>query len=239
MALIGRPPKAAKLAKACQQCGKEYEIYAWENRRHKFCSRPCYALSKIGKGKPLIAPEKRKCLNCGLEFLVGGAGNKKKWEKYCTRSCSAKYRWLHRPGHQRAREMSALETAWFAGVFDGEGCIAWPRRDCLMTVRLTVANTNLAFLRQVIKISGTGKLHSRVPRSTRHTQAWMWDCYGENARIILRQILPWLIIKREAAEVALGIREAVEPPWTQRTLTTRNAEKSQAGNRADGAESGL
>jgi len=222
--MVGRPPKAPKVELTCQQCGKKWLRYPWVKDEGKYCSRACYYKSMVGKGMPIIKPEPRICPECKNEFWVGGVGYRKFNSTYCSRQCSAKHRWLHFPGHERAREMSDVERAWMACLLDAEGSIVWPRKTVLNSVRLSVANTSLPFLEHARQVTGTGKILERTaPSSPFHTRGYNWHCYGENARIILRQVLPWLIIKKEAAEVALGIVQATEPPLTQRTKTMRLA----------------
>jgi len=97
-------------------------------------------------------------------------------------------------------------------------------------VNLVVVNTNREFIDELSRISGTGRIRA-VARNPRHSAAWTWTCHGDNSLSLLKQIFPRLIIKREAAEVALGLREATEPPWSQRTITMR-AWKENEGSSA-------
>jgi len=113
--------------------------------------------------------------------------------------------------------MTEVQAAWFAGVFDGEGCVRWTRRKIIRSVALTVTNTNEELMQKVVRVTGTGKISEKRPKNPRHSRAWTWQCYGDNAQSLLRQMLPELVVKREAAEVALGIVKAAEPPWTQRS----------------------
>jgi len=236
----GRPPKAPKITRVCQQCGKEWQAYEWVNVV-LYCSRACFYKSRIGR-KRAIDPGKREhraCLQCGKTFIVGGGGNRPYIAKYCSRTCSRKAYWINvRAGetpppvnqtfdgssHAMPREMSEIERTWFAGLFDGEGCVGWPRRNVLHSVYLSITNTNENLMNRVAEITGTGRIKYKH-RDSRHSPIWVWACYGENARSILRQIVPWLIVKKEAAEVALGIKEAKEPPWTQRSKTMRKANR--------------
>jgi len=118
--------------------------------------------------------------------------------------------------------MLETEAVWLAGVLDSEGSVVWPRRQNLHSVRLAIVNNSKPFLDRVMEVTGTGKIRMKTRKNPRHNISWTWDCYGENSRLVLQQILPWLIIKREAAEVALGIKEVTEPPLTSRTLLRRN-----------------
>lgn len=217
---IGRPPRNPKETRICKQCGTQWQQYPTDPNRRDYCSRRCYHESRIGKGNPIITPEQRPCAHCGEIFLVGGVGNRPKSAKFCSKTCAKQAYW----DSSVAREMSEGERMWFAGLFDGEGCIAWPRRAILHSVRLDLASTNMALLERVLAVGGAGKvtLYNRKG-NPRHSPCWGWHCYGDNARSILSQIYPWLIVKKEAAAVALGLVEATEPPWTQRTRSTRAA----------------
>ena len=214
----GRPAKAPKVTRVCQQCGNEWQAYEWENNtKLLYCSRECFYKSRVGRPKVLrVEPEERPCLRCGKVFLVGGEGNRQKIAKYCSRTC-AKHGYWGEAVHKAARQMTEVQAAWFAGVFDGEGCVGWPRRTVIHSVSLAVSNTNKPLIDKINEVTGTGRVIPGKRRSNRHSPHWKWACYGDNARSILRQILPWLIVKREAAEVALGIVKAAEPPWTQRS----------------------
>ena len=239
----GRPPKAPKITRVCQQCGKQWQAYEHENRI-LYCSRDCFYASRIGRRRQLDPSEReeRACLRCGKTFVIGGAGYRPRGAKYCSRVCSKNAYWqairrgeeppparatFEGQSHDVARQMSDNEQAWFAGLFDGEGCVGWPRRHVLHSVYLSVTNTNKRLIDKIVEVSGTGRVKPVARNNPRHSAAWVWACYGDNARSILRQILPWLIIKREAAEVALGIKQATEPPWTQRTRTTLAAEEER------------
>lgn len=219
----GRPPKTAKIVFTCGQCGNTWEAYAWENDRSKYCSRICFYQSRVGRPKVLRrTPERRPCLRCGKIFLVGGEGNRAGIAKYCSRIC-ARHGFWGEAVHKPARQMAELETAWFAGFFEGEGCIRWGRRTVVKSFALTLTNTNKSIMEKIIIITGTGRITERLPKNPRHSMTWTWQCYGDNARSLLKQVLPWLIIKREAAEAALGINKVIEPPWTQRSKTMRAA----------------
>lgn len=212
MAMRGRPPKAPKVLHTCAMCGSTWEQYEWAiGNRQKYCSRACYTESRVGVPMATrVVPRYRNCKECGKEFRV------RREAQYCSRACSAKHRWLHRPGHERADQMTRAERAWLAGLFDGEGCIAWPRRENLHTARIDVYNCNYELLLMVQERTGTGKISARGKAKEHHSQAYVWNCYGDNARLVLGQILPWLIVKKVAAEIVLGLRPATEPLPTQR-----------------------
>lgn len=219
----GRPPKAPKITRKCKQCGKKWKAYPWDKNRLSFCSHACFSESQRGQKRELVEREERACLSCGKIFLVGGAENRKRISKYCSRSCARHGIWGDAQ-HSDAKKMNRDERIWFAAILDGEGCIGWPRRSILHSVYLSVTNTNKQLIDRVSEVTGTGRIKLKERKERHHSTAWTWACYGKNSLSILRQILPWLIVKREAAEAALGLNGAIEPPWTQRSRSMRAAE---------------
>lgn len=225
---IGRPPKAPKIERTCEVCGEKWFTYAWNQNRTKYCSRECWRVSRIGRPNPhKLQPQYKNCAYCGTPFRYGGMGHAAHNVKHCSKKCAAQARIESGviPYLPAREDLTCEERAWLAGVFDGEGTIAWPRRTALHSVRLDIANTCLPFLEKIKEVTGTGRIYIRsVQTNPRHNQAYYWSVGAKNALIILRQIHPWLIIKKHAAEVALGLVEATEPPPAMRTRKAREAE---------------
>jgi hypothetical protein len=57
-----------------------------------------------------------------------------------------------------------------------------------------------------LEVAGTGSIieMTRYKKNPKHSPSWNWQCYGENARNLLRQIYPYLIAKKEKADIALS-----------------------------------
>jgi hypothetical protein len=218
MVRTGRPATYEKVTRTCEVCGTSWQQYPYENSKIRFCSRGCWAESRRGEKRgPYKARDIKSCETCSKTFEAGGTGQPSRRARFCSISCAAKAR----GNHVEARQMPELETAWLSGIFDGEGNIAWPRRHRISSIRLSITNTNMELLDKVVEVSGTGKLTTKVTRSIKHNQAWVWNCYGENSRVLLRQMLPWLIVKRDAAKAALGLVEANTAPETLRSQAMR------------------
>jgi LAGLIDADG-like domain len=106
--------------------------------------------------------------------------------------------------------MQKSDASWLAGLFDGEGSIVFPRKtNTLNSVRIQITNTNHELLERVIAVTGTGTLVSQMHPGSKNWKphykpSWAWQCYGENTRSLLRQMLPWLIEKRDKALIVLG-----------------------------------
>lgn len=237
----GRPRSLARQTSPCAQCQKPFEMIVGTGKpEQKYCSKACYHLSRFGVPQPAlrINPDTKLCERCGTAFLVGGEGRKARHHRYCSRVCAKSAYWeseraskwpLLPTAHGEAKHLTETEVAWLAGLFDGEGCIAWPRRENLHSVRIDIANTNEELLARVCEVTGTGRVQSAVRVKEHHTPAFVWHAYGDNARFLLHQMYPLLIIKRHAAGVALGFIAADEPPTSTRSKSLIRGGKSFGG----------
>jgi hypothetical protein len=97
--------------------------------------------------------------------------------------------------------MTDLERVWLAAIIDGEGCVH-VRNDGYLA--LIVSNTNEALVRRVLDITGVGAMHRRSPLGNRRAR-WDWKVAGTKAKLVLCQVLPFLIVKRPHAEFAIRI----------------------------------
>lgn len=196
MTKLGRPKLSADVACVCGTCGKEYKVPEWQPDGRKFCSRKCWAQSRIGQPAPnRVQPQPRDCPRCGQTFLVGGSGRPPVKQIFCSQDC-ANY------GAGEARQMTEAEAAWLAGVIDGEGSIVQVRARG-RTWRLVVYNTSHPFMLRVLEVAGCGRLAERKRIADHHKRCWVWTCYGPRTRALCRQMLPWLIVKRDKALQAL------------------------------------
>lgn len=110
--------------------------------------------------------------------------------------------WNHgRTFGPKARKMMKTEAAWLAGLFDGEGTIFNSRRSTGgFNPRLAVGICNEEIILRIQLMTGCGSINLRKGRKANHSDCWVWVCNGANAISILKQIQPWLIVKREKAE---------------------------------------
>lgn len=132
---------------------------------------------------------------------------------------------------KKPRKLSIAEAAWLAGVIDGEGSIGLynygkeGRR-----VLIQMSNTNKAFVEKVRHVIGCGSNVVRHKFSGAHkgrkpiyhyTLKGSARCY-----IILKQILPFLIIKKEVAKKI--IKEIEEKPFGRWKNCTKEARQKQS-----------
>lgn len=95
--------------------------------------------------------------------------------------------------------------AYLAGVFDGEGWIAFTMRtrkgDWVPRIRVGVVNTVSAPIDLFEKFYGGNLWRQKLPSGK---TAYRWSCDGMVAHWALSRMLPWLLVKRAKAAAALG-----------------------------------
>ena len=151
-----------------------------------------------------IEPVSVVCAGCGSSFLTGGRGRPKYGTKHCTNAC----RGVASSKQPDIRKMSGEEIAWLAGLFDGEGNIAWPRKGNVHSARVSICNTNFELLDKIVEVTGTGSQVGLSRGNDKHAPAKNWTVYGDRAKHLLKLMLPWLIVKRTNAEIVLEAAEA-------------------------------
>jgi hypothetical protein len=98
--------------------------------------------------------------------------------------------------------------AWAAGFFDGEGCVSGYeglyhgyRR---WQFALIVAQVVPGPLDELQRVWG-GSISAKVPSNPRHSPQWRWLISGREAAEFLEDVLPYLRVKRKAAEAAMPV----------------------------------
>lgn len=103
-------------------------------------------------------------------------------------------------------KVTETQKAYLAGLIDGEGCIAIVRRQPIganirytYQLQLTIVSSTVKLLKWVEKHFG-GKV-DRI--DNRHNHIWRWKCTVDEGAAILRILLPYLVLKRRQAIIAL------------------------------------
>lgn len=99
------------------------------------------------------------------------------------------------------------DLAWAAGIVDGEGCIliyeAHTKTGDTWVLRLIVTNTDMRMLDRLRVIFNCGNIAIQRRRDSRHKTAWRWEVSAKKAEQVLSLIKPYLVNKRDQAEVGL------------------------------------
>jgi len=104
--------------------------------------------------------------------------------------------------------MTELEKAYVAGFIDGEGCVSFATRKVKQVTYITptvqIANTNRSVLQWIAELYDVN-VYDRIedPRPTRKKVYRVVVC-GEIARQMLKDVYPYLKVKREQAKIILG-----------------------------------
>lgn len=106
------------------------------------------------------------------------------------------------------------DDAWAAGFVDGEGYLhlqpTWPKRTLAnWKPRIEVAQTDPRPLYKLQQLFGGVVLKLRIRENRR--QAYRWDCTGPCVRGALERMIPYLIVKREQAQVLLDYCNNMKP----------------------------
>lgn len=126
-------------------------------------------------------------------------------------------RWPLKPSNMI--NLSEVEKAYLAGIFDGEGSVWIYRRkkENHYYVRIAVTNTNTQLLEFVAVKSGIGKIvqNTLTKRYTNITSkyhpnwkpCYYWYADGQMCGEFLKVVAPFLIPKKERVELALEFQE--------------------------------
>jgi hypothetical protein len=103
--------------------------------------------------------------------------------------------------------------AYFAGVLDGEGCftIHQQGRGHIAGTAIHVGNTDLRMLQWIQERFG-GNVAFERRQNPAHAKVWRWTSHVGNLEAIIIAVLPYLVIKREQAELLLAYRKTLAPP---------------------------
>ena len=111
------------------------------------------------------------------------------------------------------------EIVYLAGFFDGEGYVGVQRRpprarqvSWQHRLDIEVTNTDPAPLLLAHQLWG-GSMSTRRMAQPHHQQTYRWSLSGPGAAGALRQMLPYLIVKRREARIGLRFqRECCKAP---------------------------
>ncbi len=188
---------------SCEFCGK---VFSYRGKRvRKFCSHECYANGRKGKKFTYrnSFPTVKICPTCGKTFETGGRNRPRRAQVFCSAACQGKRQF------KRAYECKILteaQASYIAGFIDGEGSIMVIGRKYGAAIRLTASNTKLLVLEWLCEVTGVGQVINTRIQKDNHRAAHNWVVNAQAAEAVIRQIEPYLILKREQALLALDVQ---------------------------------
>ena len=114
----------------------------------------------------------------------------------------------------RAKEpKKAIHLAWFAGLFDGEGCVtikpvhSKEYRRTSYQLGIQIAMTHAETVKRVSEFWGRGNLRTQEQGGFGTKQVWVWRAQADDALAILEECLPYLFTKKAEAEVGITFQK--------------------------------
>ena len=109
--------------------------------------------------------------------------------------------------------LSIEDAAYIAGILDGEGSVLLDKGGSITYhVRVKVYNTFPGIVEWIALTIGHGNIHKRKKYSDDHKQGWEWCITGRRAIDLLKQLYPYLKIKKLQAEVAFEYGKTISYP---------------------------
>lgn len=103
--------------------------------------------------------------------------------------------------------MTKTDLVWLACCIDCEGSItlliANRHRSPCYAIKVQVANTNRVLLRRCQAIAGCGGIYSSGRRGKNYKPCYQWSATTKQAAAVLTQVLPYLVVKRRQARIAI------------------------------------
>ena len=106
-------------------------------------------------------------------------------------------------------KQTSNELNYYAGFFDGEGCIMIKKKHSgrpFHTLDITISLTNLNVLEDFKRAFG-GTIHGAYKSKTYYKDKWMWMIGGDKALTFLKAIYPYLRLKSREAELGIEFQE--------------------------------
>lgn len=124
--------------------------------------------------------------------------------------------------------LSDTQWAYIAGMIDGDGSITISRHSYTpktyprpyYSPQLCIYNTNKEVIDTIGEWIGFGGVYKKEYKNHYRTQ-YIFRLFGKKAKLVLQGVLPYLIIKREQAEIVLDL------PWTRDSVNREAHEEAK------------
>ena len=96
--------------------------------------------------------------------------------------------------YRTVNPLSLTDTAYIAGLIDGEGTVTLCRkhRNENHQLAISISNTEIELLDYVFEAIGAGKITRKRTAKQHHTPSYCYAIYNRQALALLRQVLPFL-----------------------------------------------
>lgn len=129
--------------------------------------------------------------------------------------------------------MNEMDVAWAAGFIDGEGCIRIEtsfankdRRRPIAMLRVSCGQSVNRPLEKLEELFG-GTLTSHPARGLGYGTSYMWSIAARKAADCLSKLVPYLVVKKRQAELALEFQLILRPRSDRKRLLTDDEIRSR------------
>lgn len=116
--------------------------------------------------------------------------------------------------------ITIAELAWLSGIIDGEGSIfimKQKRKDreriFNYILRVAVQSTDLIMAKECFLISEEGTYFTASETRENQSNSLKWQVNGRKAANILKELLPYMKVKKEQAKAAIKFQETTKKHW--------------------------
>jgi len=113
--------------------------------------------------------------------------------------------------YNKCMKLTKVEKAYLAGIIDGEGCISIHKQLGTRQLRkrhilyIHIANTDEKLMQYLLNKVGGNVSRRQVKKKWKISRVWR---IGDNkAKELLKQVYPYLILKRKQAKIGFELRE--------------------------------
>lgn len=116
-----------------------------------------------------------------------------------------------------------LTLQYIAGFFDGEGSITVTRN---LSLQVIIGQNDEAILLAIAQFMGCGKVSALKIRRG-HKQCFSLRWCGAKAAFVLEALLPFLLLKKERAELAIRMQTLVSPRGVEKPVNPEKWEQRE------------
>lgn len=130
----------------------------------------------------------------------------------------------------RLKMLSSADAAYLAGIIDGEGCIGVSRTSYNrgLQLELAIGNTDVRLMDWLLDKVGIGWKYVYQPKMPRAKLSYRWAVSGGAAAMLLVQVLPYLVIKRDQALLAMEFQSLCPGRGRNTTIEARQRQTAIA-----------
>jgi len=109
--------------------------------------------------------------------------------------------------YKKVRVLTEAQSAYLAGIVDGEGTITLTRKnkDAQRQLAVTVSSTDRRLLEYILRIVGAGKITNKKMNRSNHSPAYTYQIFNRQALSLLKQTALFLqTYKMDRARIAIN-----------------------------------